>query len=64
MHKAIRLKVNLYLWIEAESDPASDFAALTTAALQSILTAGAAQYPNLAIKIDKIEEDRTEDEDS
>jgi hypothetical protein len=61
VHKAIRLKVNLWLWIEGEAEPAEDFAALTSEAVRGLIAAGSEQYPGLAVTIQKIEEDRSEE---
>jgi hypothetical protein len=63
MHKAIRLKVKLSLWIEGEAEPAEDFAALTAEAVRGIIAAGSEKYPGLAVTVEKIEEDRTGEED-
>jgi hypothetical protein len=63
MHKAIRLKVKLTLWIEGEAEPAEDFAALTTEAVHRLIALGSAQLPGLMVKVEKIEEDRSDEED-
>ena len=54
MKKAISIDVQL--WIEAEDDPAHDFAESTTKAVRDIIEAGAAKYPALAITIRSIRE--------
>ena len=54
MRKAISL--NVQLWIEAEDDPAHDFAQSTTQAVREIIDAGAAKHPELSIKIRAIKE--------
>ena len=63
MQKAIRLKVNLSLWIEGEAEPAEDFAALTTEAVRGLLAAGSERYPALKLTIEKIEEDQADEDD-
>jgi hypothetical protein len=54
VHKAISLSVQL--WIEAEDEPAHDFAQSTTQAVREIIEAGAAKHPELSIKIRSIKE--------
>ena len=54
MKKAISLDIRLY--IEAEDEPAHDFAVSTTQAVRDIIEAGAAKYPALAIRIRSIRE--------
>ena len=54
MKKAISLDVRL--WIEAEDEPAHDFAASTTKAVHDIIEAGGVKYPDLTIKIRSIRE--------
>jgi hypothetical protein len=54
MKKAISLDVRLY--IEAEDEPAHDFAQATTQAVRDIIEAGSAKFPGLAIKIRSIRE--------
>jgi hypothetical protein len=54
MKKAISLDVRL--WIEAEDEPAHDFAQSTTQAVRDIIEAGRAKYPSLAIRIRSIQE--------
>ena len=54
MKKAITLDIRLY--IEAEDEPAHDFAQSTTQAVRDMIEAGSAQYPALAIKIRSIRE--------
>ncbi len=63
MHKAIRLRLKLSLWIEGEAEPAEDFAALTTEAVRALIAIGSAQFPGLAVTVEKIEEDRSDEED-
>ena len=63
MHKAIRLKVKLILWIEGEAEPAEDFTVLTTKAVHRLITLGSANLPGLIVKVEKIEEDRSDEED-
>jgi hypothetical protein len=63
MHKAIRLKVKLTLWIEGEAEPAENFAALTTEAVHRLIALGSAQLPGLTVKVEKIEEDTSGDEE-
>ncbi len=60
MKKAIRLKATITL--EGMDEPAHNFAQSSTQALQEIIAAGQARYPNLSLKIEKIEEDSGEDE--
>ena len=54
MKKAITLDVRLS--IEAEDEPADDFAESTTKAVRDIIEAGSARHPGLAIKIRSIRE--------
>jgi hypothetical protein len=54
MKKAISLDVRLY--IEADDEPAHDFAQSTTQAVRDIIEAGSAKFPGLAIKIRSIRE--------
>jgi len=54
MRKAILL--NVQLWIEAEDEPAHDFAQSTTQAVREIIEAGAAKHPELSIKIRSVKE--------
>jgi hypothetical protein len=63
MHKAIRLKLKLSLWIEGEAEPAEDFAALTTEAVRSLIAIGSAQFPGLNVTIEQIEEVHGDEED-
>ena len=63
MHKAIRLKVKLTLWVEGEAEPAEDFAALTTKAVHHIIARGSAELPGLMVTVEKIEEDTSGEED-
>ncbi|MGE5224441.1 MAG: hypothetical protein ACM3PY_18550 [Omnitrophica WOR_2 bacterium] len=60
MKKAVRLKVTVT--IEGMDEPAHNFAQSSTRALEEIIAAGEARYPNLSLKIEKIEEDSGEDE--
>ena len=63
MRKGIRLSIKL--WIEAEDEPAHDFAEYTIKAVQEMLSAGQALHPEFQITIRKIEEDtQWEDEES
>jgi hypothetical protein len=61
MHKGIRL--SLKLWIEGEDEPAHDFAEYTIKAVQEMLAAGQSAYPGLQVKIHKIEEDTSWEEE-
>ena len=54
MKKAISLDVRL--WIEAEDEPAHDFAQSTAQAVRDIIETGGVKYPALAIKIRSIRE--------
>jgi hypothetical protein len=54
MKKAISLDVRL--WIEADDEPAHDFAQSTTQAVRDIIETGSAKYPQLAIRIRSIKE--------
>ena len=54
MKKAISLDVRLY--IEADDEPAHDFAQSTTQAVRDIIEAGSAKFPGLTIKIRSIRE--------
>ncbi|HUS13547.1 MAG TPA: hypothetical protein VM536_00835 [Chloroflexia bacterium] len=63
MHKAIRLKLNISLWIEGEAEPAEDFAALTTAAVRRMIAIGSAEFPGMAVTVEEVEEDRRDEED-
>jgi hypothetical protein len=54
MKKAISLDIRL--WIEADDEPAHDFAQSTTQAVRDIIEIGGANYPGLAIKIRSIKE--------
>ena len=54
MRKAITLSVQL--WIEADDEPAHDFAQSTTQAVRDIIEAGAAKFPELSVKIRSIRE--------
>jgi hypothetical protein len=54
MKKAISLDIRL--WIEAEDEPAHDFAQSTTQAVRDIIETGSAKYPALAVKIRSIKE--------
>lgn len=54
MRKAIQVEVRL--WIEAEDEPAHDFAASTLAAVREIVTKGAAAHPELAVTIKRVKE--------
>lgn len=54
MKKAIDIDVRLY--IEAEDEPAHDFAASTIAAVKEVLAAGAAKHPELTITVKKVRE--------
>jgi hypothetical protein len=55
--------VNLWLWIEGEAAPAENFATLTEEAVRGIIAAGSEQYPGLAVTVQKIEEDRSEEDE-
>jgi hypothetical protein len=55
MHKGIRLTVNL--WIEAEDEPAHNFAKYTIQAIRDIISAGNWRHPGLKVTIRKIVED-------
>jgi len=55
MHKGIYLTINL--WIEAEDEPAHDFAKYTLQALREIIAAGRWRHPRLKVTIKKIFED-------
>jgi len=54
MRKAISL--NVQLWIEAEDEPAHDFAQSTTQVVREIIEAGAAKHPELSIEVRAIKE--------
>ena len=54
MRKAISL--NVQLSIEAEDEPAHDFAQSPTQAVREIIEAGGAKHPELSIKIRAIKE--------
>ena len=54
MRKAIQLTVRL--WIEAEDEPARDFAEVTTLAVRDIIRAGADSHPELHVRIKSVEE--------
>ncbi len=60
MKKAIRLKATVY--IEGMDEPAHNFAQSSIQALGEIIAAGESKYPNLSVKVEKIEEDTGEDE--
>jgi hypothetical protein len=55
MKKAIQLKVTI--WIEAEDEPAHDFAASTIEAVREVLSTGAKSHPELQMTIKDIVED-------
>jgi hypothetical protein len=61
MHKAINLKVKLY--IEGEDEPAGDFAKLTMRAVRDIIAAGQAKHPKLKVTIKRVAEDADDAED-
>jgi len=54
MKKAINIDVRLY--IEAEDEPAHDFAASTIATVKEVIAAGAARHPELTITVKKVRE--------
>jgi hypothetical protein len=54
MKKAISLAVQL--WIEADDEPAHDFAESTIQAVRDILDTGARKYPALSISVRSIKE--------
>ncbi len=54
MKKAINIDVRLY--VEAEDEPAHDFAASTIAAVKEIIAAGGAKHPELTITVKKVRE--------
>ncbi|MGE5431500.1 MAG: hypothetical protein ACM3QX_10520 [Syntrophomonadaceae bacterium] len=60
MHKAISLKVSL--WIEGEDEPAHNFAESTKKAVNEVIAAGSSAHPELKIKIKRISEHNDEDE--
>lgn len=55
MRKGIRLTVNL--WIEAEDEPAHDFAKYTIQSMREIIAAGRWRHPWLKVTIKRIFED-------
>lgn len=61
MRKAIRLVVQL--WIEADDEPAHDFADSTMKTVREILADGAPHYPELRLTVEKIFEVRSSDDD-
>ena len=54
MKKAISLAIQL--WIEADDEPAHDFAETTIQSVRDILESGAGKYPALSISIRSIKE--------
>lgn len=54
MRKAIQVEVRL--WIEAEDEPAHDFAASTIAAVREIVARGAAAHPELTVTVKRLRE--------
>ena len=54
MKKAVQLDVRL--WIEADDEPAHDFAAAMTDVVRQVLADGAKAHPELIIKIRAITE--------
>lgn len=57
MRKAITLEIRLH--IEAEDEPAHDFAASTIAAVKELIAAGAKSHPALAITVKRVREIHT-----
>lgn len=57
MRKAITLEIRLH--IEAEDEPAHDFAASTIAAVKELIVAGAKSHPALAITVKRVREIHT-----
>jgi hypothetical protein len=55
MHKSIRLNVKLQ--IEADADPAADFAADATQAVKDMLAAGRWRHPTLKVSVNSITEE-------
>lgn len=55
MHKAIQLRVTV--WIEGEDQPAHNFFDSTKQAINDIITAGKARYPQLKVTIKEVAED-------
>ncbi len=60
MKKAIRLKATVY--IEGMDEQAHNFAQSSIQALENMIAAGESKFPNLSVKIERVEEDRGEDE--
>jgi len=61
MRKSIRLNVKLQ--IEADADPAADFAADATQAVKDMLAAGRWRHPTLKVSVNSITEESGSDED-
>jgi hypothetical protein len=61
MHKSIRL--NAKLQIEADADPAADFAADATQAVKDMLAAGRWRHPTLKVSVNSITEESGSDDD-
>ncbi len=60
MRKAIQLQVDL--WIEAEDEPAHDFAASTKQTVGDIIAAGRSTHPELSVTIKRLIESHDDDE--
>ena len=60
MRKAIRLQVDL--WIEAEDEPAHNFAESTKQAVDDIIAAGSSTHPELSVEIKSLVEHHDEDD--
>lgn len=58
MRKAIALTVDL--WIEADDEPAHDFAESTKQAVGDIIAAGSSSHPELIVKIIRVVEHHTD----
>lgn len=54
MRKAINITVKLY--VEADDEPAHDFAASSIKAVRAMLAAGQAKHPELKVTVKKVSE--------
>lgn len=61
MRKGVLL--NVTLWVEGEDEPAADFAERAAHAARRIVRAGAAEHPELRVRVRRVEEARDRDEE-